>query len=79
MTAQVHFTQIDIEQEITSKIQSIATDLAQLREAGELKIKITSSTLFYLEALGYVVDFTTGMVTREVQPACQELDTPVVS
>lgn len=77
MTAQVHFTQIDIEQEITSKIQSIATDLAQLREAGELKI--TSSTLFYLEALGYVVDFTTGMVTREVQPACQELDTPVVS
>lgn len=64
MTKPIHFTQIDVDQEITTKIQQIANELAQLRAAGELKINITSSTLFYLEALAYVVDLETGMATK---------------
>ena len=64
MTTPIHFTQIDVDQEITTKIQQIANELAQLRTAGELKINITSSTLFYLEALDYVVDLETGMATK---------------
>jgi len=76
MTTPVHFTQIDVDQEITSKIQLIASELAQLRADGEIQINITSSTLFYLEALGYVVNFSTGMVTRETDSTCQ--DTTVV-
>ena len=64
MTTPIHFTQIDVDQEITTKIQQIANELAQLRAASELKINITSSTLFYLEALDYVVDLETGMATK---------------
>ena len=79
MTAHIHFSQIDIEQEVTSQIQSRAADLAELRELGELTINITASTLFYLEALGYVVDFSTGMVTREVVFTSQEPITTVTS
>ncbi|MEZ4678190.1 MAG: hypothetical protein R2932_28635 [Caldilineaceae bacterium] len=75
MTTPIHFSQIDIDQEIAGRLQRISDELAQLRTTGELKIKITSSTLFYLEALGYLVDLTTGMVTREVQPACQNAAT----
>jgi hypothetical protein len=71
MTTPIHFTQIDVEQEITSKIQQISNELVELRATGEVKINITSSTLFYLEALGYLVDFSTGLVTREADPACQ--------
>ncbi len=71
MATQLHFTQIDVEQEITSRIQTIANELAELRAAGELQIKISSSTLFYLEALGYMVDFSTGLVTEETPKACQ--------
>ncbi|MCA9362253.1 hypothetical protein KC906_02670 [Candidatus Kaiserbacteria bacterium] len=77
MTAQLHFTQIDIDQEITSRIQTISDELTELRAAGELKIKITSSTLFYLEALGYMVDFSTGMVTKDVPSTCQA--TPIAT
>lgn len=79
MTTHIHFSQIDIEQEVTSKIHSLATDLAELRETGELTINITASTLFYLEALGYMVDFATGVVTREIQPVCQEPNAPVTT
>ena len=64
MTTPIHFTQIDVDQEITTKIQQIANELAQLRATGEVKINITSSTLFYLEALDYVVDLETGMTTK---------------
>ncbi len=71
MTTPTHFTQIDVEQEITSRIQLIANELTQLRADGEIQINITSATLFYLEALGYLVDFSTGMVTRETDSACQ--------
>lgn len=73
MSTPLHFLQIDIDQEITSRIQTISNELVELRTAGELKIKITSSTLFYLEALGYVVDFSTGLVTREVSAAEQAI------
>jgi len=79
MNAQLHFSQIEIEQEITSKIQQITVELAQLREAGEFPIELTGSTLFYLEALGYMVDFATGMVTRETDSACQASSTPVTA
>lgn len=79
MTAQVHFSQINIEQEVTSKIQSLDTDLTELWEAGELTIDIPASTLFFLEALGFVVDFSTGMVTREVALSCQETVTTVTA
>lgn len=73
MTTQLHFTQIDLDQEITSRIQAISNELATLHAAGEIQIKITSSTLFYLEALGYMVDFTTGLVTKEVPSTCQAI------
>ena len=66
MTTTVHFTQIDIGQAVAARIAHIADELAEHQEAGELHINLTPSTLFYLEALGYVVDFTTGMVTREI-------------
>jgi len=79
MTTHIHFSQIDIEQEVTSQIHSRAADLAELRETGELTINITASTLFYLEALGYVVDFSTGMVTREVVFPSQEPVTTVTT
>ena len=79
MTTDIHFSQIDIEREVTSQIQSRAADLAELRELGELTINITASTLFYLEALGYVVDFSTGMVTREVVFTSQEPITTVTT
>jgi hypothetical protein len=79
MTTDIHFSQIDIEREVTNQIQSRAADLEELRELGELTINITASTLFYLEALGYMVDFATGVVTREIQPVCQEPDEPVTS
>ncbi len=79
MNTQIHFSQLDIEQEITSKLQQITVELAQLREAGELTIELTAATLFYLEALGYMVDFATGVVTRETQPDCQEFSTPVTA
>jgi hypothetical protein len=79
MTTDIHFSQLDIEREVTSQIQSRAADLAELRELGELTINITASALFYLEALGYMVDFATGVVTREIQPVCQEPDEPVTS
>jgi len=71
MTTPIHFTQIDVDQEITSKIQLIASEIAQLRADGEIQINVTSSTLFYLEALGYLVNFSTGMVTRETDFTCQ--------
>ena len=73
MTTQIHFSQIDFYDEIANRIQSISDELAELRATGELKIKITSSTLFYLEVLGYEVDFSTGMVTREGQPVYQDV------
>jgi hypothetical protein len=38
--------------------------LDELREIGALHIEITASDLFYLEALGFIVEFTTGLVTR---------------
>ena len=79
MTTDIHFSQIDIEREVTNQIQSRTADLAELRELGELTINITASTLFYLEALGYVVDFSTGMVTREVVFTSQEPITTVTS
>lgn len=71
MTTPLHFSQIDIDQEITSQIQFISDELAVLCAAGELQIKITSSTLFYLGALGYLVDFSTGLVTKETPATCQ--------
>lgn len=73
MTTAVHFTQIDIGQAVTARIDCISDELAEHREAGELQIDIPASALFYLEALGYMVDFTTGMVTRECEstPRCE--------
>lgn len=67
MTTTVHFTQIDIGQAVAARIAHISDELAEHREAGELCINITAAALFYLEALGYIVDFTTGMVTKEIE------------
>jgi len=60
-----HFTQIDIKRKVAERITQIAVELAQLREAGVLRVRIDAITLFYLEALGYMVDFTTGEVSAE--------------
>jgi hypothetical protein len=80
MTTTVHFTQIDIGQAVAARIDSIADALAEYRESGELQIDIPASALFYLEALGYMVDFTTGMVTREYESTthceCEVVATP---
>lgn len=71
MTATVNFSQIDIEQAVTERIQGISDELAELHKAGELQISITAATLFYLEALGYMVDLTSGMVTRDSEQTQQ--------
>jgi len=60
-----HFTQIDIKRKVAERIAQIEVELAQLRGSGVLRVRIDAITLFYLEALGYMVDFTTGEVCAE--------------
>lgn len=61
----VHFSQIDIRHKVAERIAQIEDELAKLRDTGTLRICIDAETLFYFEALGYMVDFTTGEVWSE--------------
>ena len=62
MQTTLHFTQIDIQAEIATRVARIAQELATLRRDGDLLVDISPQDLFYLEALGYLVDLSTGMV-----------------
>lgn len=61
----LHFAQIDIRHKVSERIAQIEDELAKLRDTGALSICIDAETLFYFEALGYLVDFTTGEVCSE--------------
>ena len=62
MQSTLHFTQIDIQAEIAARVARISQELATLRRDGDLLVDISPQDLFYLEALGYLVDLSTGMV-----------------
>lgn len=64
MTTQLHYSQIDIQHAVARHILGIASELDELRQSGELHIDIAAADLFHLEALGFIVDLTTGLVTR---------------
>lgn len=66
MTAQ-HFAQFDIKQAVRARIAELSRELAQVEAMGDLRISITALDLFHLEALGYVIDFSTGILQREEQ------------
>ena len=56
------FTQIDIQAEIAARVARISQELATLCRDDDLHVDISPQDLFYLEALGYLVDLSTGMV-----------------
>ena len=62
MQTTLHFTQIDIQAEIAARVARISQELATLRRDGDLLVDISPQDHFYLEALGYLVDLSTGMV-----------------
>lgn len=61
----IHFSQIDIRHKVSERIAQLENELAKLSDTGTLRICIDAETLFYFEALGYMVDFTTGVVCSE--------------
>lgn len=69
MQTNLQYSQINIQHEVARHIQGIASELDELRQSGELHIDIAASDLFHLEALGFIVDLTTGWVTRPDRPA----------
>jgi hypothetical protein len=76
-----HFSHLNLQQAVAQRIEAIAAELAELRQAGQLQIDISPSDLFYIEALGYTIDFSTGQLmqieppgpacTAAVEPAAQ--------
>ena len=69
MITSLHFSQLNLQQEVAQRIDAIAAELAELRQAGELQIEISPSDLFYIEALGYTVDLSSGLLSRAEQTA----------
>lgn len=61
-----HFTQVDVQQEFEKQISRLADEIQEHRVSGFLKFDISAETLWMIEALGFVVDFETGIVCREV-------------
>ena len=72
MSKQQHFNQIDIQTELRWRICDIAQELDELRSSGESITTISATDLFYLEALGYQVDLTTGSVERTQGHQCSQ-------
>ena len=62
MQTTLHFTQIDIQAEIAARVARISQELATLQRDDGLHVDISPQDLFYLEALGYLVDLSTGNV-----------------
>ena len=75
MQTTLHFTQIDIQAEITARVARISRELATLQRDGELLVDISPQDLFYLEALGYLVDLSTGMVVCNSERSLATLGT----
>ena len=75
MQTALHFTQIDIQGEITDLVARISQELATLRRDGDLLVDISPQDLFYLEALGYLVDLSTGNVVCNSERSLATLGT----
>ena len=75
MQSTLHFTQIDIQAEITARAARISQELATLRRDGDLLVDISPQDLFYLEALGYLVDLSTGNVVCNTERSLATLGT----
>ena len=75
MQTTLHFTQIDIQAEIAAHVARISRELATLQRDGELLVDISPQDLFYLEALGYLVDLSTGMVVCNSERSLATLGT----
>ncbi|MCB9140459.1 MAG: hypothetical protein H6642_19170 [Caldilineaceae bacterium] len=75
MQATLHFTQVDIQAEIADRVARISQELATLRRDGDLQVDISPQDLFYLEALGYLVDFSTGLLVCNSERSLATLGT----
>ena len=75
MQATLHFTQVDIQAEIADRVARISQELATLRRDGDLQVDISPQDLFYLEALGYLVDLSTGSVACNSERSLATLGT----
>ena len=75
MQTTLHFTQIDIQAEIATRVARISQELATLQRDGELLVDISPQDLFYLEALGYLVDLSTGNVVCNSERSLATLGT----
>ena len=75
MQTTLHFTQIDIQAEIAARVARISQELGTLRRDGALLVDISPQDLFYLEALGYLVDLSTGTVVCNSERSLATLGT----
>ena len=75
MQTTLHFTQIDIQAEIATRVERISQELATLQRDDELLVDISPQDLFYLEALGYLVDLSTGNVVCNTERSLATLGT----
>jgi hypothetical protein len=75
MHTTLHFTQIDIQAEIAAHVARIAQELDTLQRDGDLHVDISPQDLFYLEALGYLVDLSTGAVVCNSERSLATLGT----
>ena len=75
MQTTLHFTQIDIQAEIAARVARISQELATLQRDDGLHVDISPQDLFYLEALGYLVDLSTGMVVCNSERSLATLGT----
>ena len=63
-----HYTQIDIAAEVAAHTARIAAELEALRHNGAVQVDLSPHDLFLLEALGYLIDLSTGLVVRDLEP-----------
>ena len=75
MQTTLHFTQIDIQAEIAARVARISQELEMLQRDDGLHVDISPQDLFYLEALGYLVDLSTGMVVCNSERSLATLGT----
>ena len=63
MNASLHFSQINVPQAVACRLAAIEAELAELHQSEPHIVSIAAEELFHLEALGCLVDLTTGFVT----------------